>query len=1375
MGLAPIPAAALRSNLMPTPVEVARELLSPSGASLFKAFQPASKAVQQERFDQIASRFSVELALTGAGFESSARDSDVRRWETLLLAASKVRLGDGDLDDRQKLEVEAIVKALLDIANSTEAPVAGENASKDERGTVWFRASTHLGSPGTWGALRSRRWPELRAKLATRLGVLVQRGQEKGQPWIPDAIQPSLFEPSMFYTMLDRLNTGPGAGLYVLAGRPGDGKTQFSAQYAEWAKNSAAGRRRYDLVMWVQGADPSALEWDFSRIALAIGHQGNIDDVLRGLPHDRWLLVADDVRDPAWLLRYVPKRIRGHLLATTDFDLGRWDWTSGPNREQQLGSLACIGWQHYWSAPLAESGTGGILQLTADSVESLEIQEPAVRELIASEELNRLAVGLLGQLLGTFPSQQSLNDRYRAALQHTTDLLSKQEALDRSAAELNQSRFDPSRRSTSAIAGPAWSGLVAAVALLDEAFRDPERFSAEKDPSVSALELLRRLASFTCNPIPVSAVRETNKDARLIVLEERGLVTRHRRGAADEQVVMNPEVRRAVNLLVSFWDNSTYGQREYVVPIVTALTLRGISEVLDDPDLDAQQRLLLPHLAPVANAITQPNDRSFVFPVLAIELISRAAAIHWKTRSYRAAAVQISELRNLVRDPVMQGFITEDIRTGREMGLEVEGLPAHAIEMKDGQQIASPAVRLRGAIVALRRTGFRSGAERLYVYLRPCFENALGETVTEPSGSKALRQTELCRFHFEGALCSRENEPRSKAEIEEEISDSGVEAVAEKRRYTTRDLLTKKVRPLAVDSDDIARCEALLAVDEQDHDQFALARRHHETSLSLRAEIAREIDLAMGGQNTSENRKAIRPWVRSREELGRGHFAYARGLHYAGLPIATIAAAQLSVLAWESVNPLDKPHSIHRATAKSTLALALSAIRSHDAEIVATEAANEAAAAMRGLTHPDLALVLLQQAVVASRSDDASGVAGRGDAEARIVIGHWPRSHPLVLESRLLAAACRSEAGNVHEALDHLLVLLPDASDRDNTIVASSPTLNRPAVRASAWTQIGNLLLDAAPRVLIDSDLDRDVERSRHATARQCVDLARRAFDVAIALHDNRRSEQWSDDRRYRSIRLLDAQLGALECDLRIGGGEPSVAAELVRAAQSSREYDELSASAILGRTGGLDDLTLLTESTGGKHSILETRAMAKHSRAVANAGGTADQASDHFAPAFWLELSDQLANEKLPFHFTPRDRAEIFLATASLLLRQHRTQESEETRLFITRLNQQIAADIDLLRSAEEPVAPQIALRWAIRAELNGGIGDPGDNGQLDALQKQSQRKARSLREADRSRVLLGENIIEVLHRALAEDRFTKSSFPADPSRNRRQTIRSN
>ena len=126
------------------------------------------------------------------------------------------------------------------------------------------------------------------------------------------------------HTRLHERGTGPGPALLVLTGLGGVGKTSLALEYAH---RVAA---QFQVVWSLRAGDPTALRAQFAELARLLDPDDVLDradpvarvhSALAGLP-GRWLLVLDNVPDPAGVRDWLPAKGNGQVLVTSPD--GRW-------------------------------------------------------------------------------------------------------------------------------------------------------------------------------------------------------------------------------------------------------------------------------------------------------------------------------------------------------------------------------------------------------------------------------------------------------------------------------------------------------------------------------------------------------------------------------------------------------------------------------------------------------------------------------------------------------------------------------------------------------------------------------------------------------------------------------------------------------------------------------------------------------------------------------------------------------------------------------------------------------------------------------------------------------------------------------------------
>jgi tetratricopeptide (TPR) repeat protein len=111
-------------------------------------------------------------------------------------------------------------------------------------------------------------------------------------------------------------------GPAVLCGMPGVGKSGIALEYAHRFAS------QYDLVWWVPAGSPETVRASLTELARALNERAGgrrtgegwaelLDDLRRGVPHPRWLLVLDDAESPEAVMPFIPTGGAGHVLITS--------------------------------------------------------------------------------------------------------------------------------------------------------------------------------------------------------------------------------------------------------------------------------------------------------------------------------------------------------------------------------------------------------------------------------------------------------------------------------------------------------------------------------------------------------------------------------------------------------------------------------------------------------------------------------------------------------------------------------------------------------------------------------------------------------------------------------------------------------------------------------------------------------------------------------------------------------------------------------------------------------------------------------------------------------------------------------------------------
>jgi hypothetical protein len=1248
------------------PQALSQQLLSPGPGYLISAFQAEDR---EARLASIAEGFRLREALevsAPAGEETTQwllTDTYAGRWVRLL-----DRAVDLVANPAVRAELTAIVRAL-------------ESSGIDggRRADFWVDAARHLPGPGTSiGTLRNRRWPVIKLKLAEALVRLTTVEDERTLPFAPQV--PSLFAEADLLGILERLDSDLD-GLAVLIDEPGVGKSSLANAYGHWAGTSQIGRSRYDRVVWLRGDDPIVLEHDFLAAARLLDPSGRFEDsadvqsVLKR--NDGWLLIIDDVRKPATLLRFLPTRATGHVICTHDVEVGDDALSLDVHREDRRHA-ACEVWQEHFGASLFDYSRERLIKPPPPE---------AVRDLVPGDDE---AVGALLAQSGDSRLALRLAAAW-ASLVNDADPLASWSAL------ITEARAALEQSSHQALADRP--GVVACTALLRWA-DGPGRASFDGGKAVSedesSYELLRRLEPFASHPIPIDAFRGRTTDARVGRLVELGLGLRHRYLGTDF-LTLAGDVRPALRSIQRRSD-----ERSATTLAIAGLTALRLSEPRRQHPLSGAVPTILPHIVSLAERLIEEVDGGSPLPTTALVLRSRAAIAYWAAGSGRRASDQLARFEAILADNGLRSRVAGDLLAGREQGWP-KALSGDAQSLLDALDLASPSERLTGVLPLLRQAGDRSGALRVFWSLDALFEEAVAAS-DQPQLAAAHRALQV-----EGALALHEN------------GDIG---------RSTALLTDILARP---DADPIrSRVETMLARDAQDRGDLVRGA----------AWLASAWQRVAHGDPSSL--KECTPWA----DLGRIYAGMARGARFTGRPHAAAVSALVAAACWERSSP--GPSAAHAfAAANAGMSLAQEAV---PGALHILEAAVDEVTSCAGSRHHETALICLSYAFVRSTQRGSVRLAGEAESSFRTVITHWPRRHPFTLRARLQTASCNAAAGCVTEALRHLLVFL------DNTGLerpVSDPLPGREEqllARSTGWSELGALLVEAVPHVLVEPDSDLDLVVAGESRS---LDLLQSAID-AFAISDDLLARATTTRQSHaepgtaaafpvtgddvRGLRAANA-LGRLEAHIRLGDASPVDAMSTFRDCQAVTDDDRGLASRILRKAAGnwTELAALIPEEELTSYSVTDLRAIAKLVRATTPSVRAAPP--DYVDPAwftaeFWRGLLTTGPGSRRGALLAV-ERVEYTLAWQSVISAGDPSMLSNQESKY--GLQDHIEANIALLRnqSGDGPDHRQ-AIWYSALAQL------PDDKGT-------NHRRARNLREVARNRARLAAQDLDAVRDRIA------------------------
>jgi tetratricopeptide (TPR) repeat protein len=1011
--------------------QIERLLLQPGSHYLITSFgQPF---LDRERELRIAAdRSGLDGAIETLRSELSAGSDFTQLWLALLSQCAD-QLPFGIESD----ELRAVVAALED------ASVAADTGIR--KFEFWTAARSHLSRlrpARTIGleTLRGRRWQHVRMLLAD---VLARLGHVEPTlhliPRIPRA--PQTFGKSDYEHLHDELSIKQ-SGLVVLAAPPGHGKTELALSYG--AESAQAGV--YDHVFWLRADEPTLLESDFLAAArILVGGGGDIDPAtlrrdgfLALEQQERWLLIFDSVSDPALLLPYVPRNSYGHVLCT---------YSVGPN-DPNRGA-----WQRYFDFNLDESEQERALVPQIGPEETIRMfgdtpidPEPLLRKTGGS----RLAIMLASKWVDV-AERGSLADYLRQ--------------WDKEEARLRQHNINS-------------PGAVAASIMLPLLSEDAAQVSGLLIGR-EAMTLLERVESFAAAAIPARALTHevlTPKDApiddqRLVYLEYLGLAVRLSRIPHMQSFEIHQVIREAIRA------TTTYRANRSTTIAEAGRTLLSELFVIEQERPQDSQAEALPHAVAVADAQWRPSNDSCavagVRPITAIELYSRAAAVHWTAGRAREAGAQIRAAEEV--------FHTLPVQLAQLLTAADEDWEGVAWE----DPLPRPAERLWRLVSFLRKSGYLSGALRIYSCSEALWRDSKQETATPDQYAHLL---------FEGALCFRERGG----------GDGGDLEVAFQLLRQAQEIW--KVGQSATW---LAASEALIGLCLLDKGQLEEALSRQRVALDMRSRFLKE-----ASQAGDRPRLAV-----ASADVGRSNYLYGRTVFYLGDVEAARDHFRDAVDHWERAVPSTKP-SIHRASARSSLALMEAFYGEPEAVSHAADALKEAEEAY-GRDHRDSALVHANYAEVLRRSGRECEAYTHHQRAAAMCGRHWGVTHPIYLRVRRDLAESARSTGALHEATRILLAILREYSVSDRR--------GRAAIsQAQALSSLGRVLLDSAPNYRVTEPYAHVRSGHNGDDSWRLLDLAFRCFDNALNLINRSTNHD-----RLPRFEVVQSKLGMLEILLR--------------------------------------------------------------------------------------------------------------------------------------------------------------------------------------------------------------------------------------------------
>ena len=688
-------------------LEIESQLFRPGSHYLLASFA-RPKTVRERELRDVAEWFGLDEARVAARLRPASLMSATEAWLELISWC-----GERFVSEMEQLELKALIGAMENLAARADALAAG--ATRDERKVqnvtledLWDEVSQTLqrsleqtrgGSRGLdIAAVRGRRWSSVRGRLARELGRL-QGPESRLLPREPR--EPGLFDARHYQTILDTLTAAGSGGLAVISAPVGSGKGELALSYAHHERN------RYDQVLWLRATDIYHLEQDFLSIARHISRSAGGREELRRKAFqiletsNRWIMVFQDVADPAILLPYLPWNPRGHKLCTcktSDEDA----WASyfsiivpGADPRVEDGAQPAL------LEPLEPDEAQAYLQRVVPDGDNGDLLELG-RRICAS----RFATALAGSWLS-----------YTGA--PVWVYLERWDELD---------DFDV--------------GLRAARLLLRE-LSEGTRWRSSVDEETDRLEegvveVLKRLEPYDSNSFPQGILDDPEfatltprwSDKRVDLLERLGL--------AD-----NGRLPRTTYLQVSsvVFDavRAEHGRNDELSVAVSSRTVLSLMQRMGAAEDPLEHTGLLNHAAAFARREAPEDLADLAYrprrPLIAVELYARAALGHLKVGRMRPANAHIRSIQKVFR--IYEGDLRATLGSDDELWAPVD-CPEHIFEPDYG--FKTPIARMAQLIEDMRRAGHANAAARLFGHLDGLLDD-------EPN-----RRTDRAQLLFEGGL-----------------------------------------------------------------------------------------------------------------------------------------------------------------------------------------------------------------------------------------------------------------------------------------------------------------------------------------------------------------------------------------------------------------------------------------------------------------------------------------------------------------------------------------------------------------------------------------------------------------------------------------------
>lgn len=1009
--------------------EIFRELLESNQRLYVRGAFCQSRRTRELLLQDAAEWFRLDAVIASVDIDLSPTVPPSQRWIALFRRVC------ADLPPVPKREFVAVVDVFEYLSSRHDETSAPE---------FWELVMTRLRADGqgpvpAQETVRGRHWLEVRRQVANVLKKLSKGDDRHVIPRF--ATRPSAFGDRDWRRLREQLDVSP-AGIVVLHGEPGSGKTEQALHYAEYS----SGNGFYDHVFWIRADHPVRIEEDFLAAADTLldvrppQRGAKFREAMAKLERtDGWLLVFDGVTDPTRLLPWIPRNPRGHILCTS--------WSK--DRREVTGA-----WERYFNVDVSLPGSATraldieqckrILGTDGQPASSLE------RELVELVHGSPSAVSVAARWVERHPDMglAGFVDAYRARAGTVGPALARlrewgeADAVEGSPIPLSDSYVGLIPPDNDVRGPRPRPGIIAAAVMLDEASDEQSEVRGQQ-LGLKAVELVERLGSFAAGAIPVDALDDAVtptaklRDQRLAYLEDLGLaaVSTLRPGRPSFEV--HQDVRLAAQAIAMHGTTrnvndhdvdrafSAHVRKHRSVAASTALT--ALCEPRSDRSADVHFESL-PHLAQIAWYLVQ-GAHPHRLALTAIELYARAAATYASLGFPSAAALQLR--RAIQTMTTNHDELVQTLEQGFEDWSDLAELsnPARS-------ELLAPGERLALIVTLLRRSGLLLGSDEFFLAVRHLYG--------DPRIAHLENGEWNARLLFEGGIVRRDR-----------TGGRGAAPVGPSARELFDDS-AEIFRAIGLDRWAWA-AESMIAVCDSDDGLLVPAQQRFD-------DVVARLESAMG---ESPNDDATRTQLaRARLRSGRNRVLLGQ-LEEAAADFAR--SRRLWEAAWAESHQNPRAVFGHRADVQAQLALA-------EAQLGRPDALELAAGALELVDDAQLgghlrALIVLRHAdVLALTGDELLAIEPAEQAIADIG-RYWGPMHPIYRNARLSVADILRYVGRLNESAGVGLRLLEGVGRRPDGPWGDSHVEGMDGLtRGRAWTRVARVLLDSAPYIRLPTD-----------------------------------------------------------------------------------------------------------------------------------------------------------------------------------------------------------------------------------------------------------------------------------------------------------------